>query len=179
LQDRKVLLTLARLSASERYKGIDEVLECLPALVRRVPALSYVIAGDGDDRARLMEKCRALEVADRVIFAGRIPEEEKADYYGLADAFVMPSRGEGFGIVFLEALACGVPVVASTLDASREAVEGSGLSVLVDPRDPADLQQGILRALALPRADARDFLAHFSRPAFERRVHTLLDYVRA
>ena len=94
----------------------------LPALAADVPDVAYLIAGDGDDRARLEKKAAALGVADRVVFAGYVPEEEKADHYRLADAFVMPGRGEGFGIVYLEALACGVPVVASSLDASREAV---------------------------------------------------------
>ena len=86
LQGRKVLLTLGRLSASERYKGIDEVMEALPALAHHAPEIVYLIAGDGDDRARLAQKAADLHVADRVVFTGYVPEEEKVAHYRLADA---------------------------------------------------------------------------------------------
>ena len=104
------MLTLARLSAAERYKGIDELLELMPRLLRDIPSLTYVIAGDGDDRPRLEEKARALGVGSRVVFTGYVPESEKADHFRLADTFAMTGRGEGFGIVYLEALASGVAI---------------------------------------------------------------------
>jgi phosphatidyl-myo-inositol dimannoside synthase len=113
LRGRKVIMTLARLSATERYKGVDEVLEAVRALAGQIPNLAYLVAGDGTDRARLEEKARQLQIKDRVIFAGHVPEEEKGDHYRLADVFVMPGWGEGFGIVYLEAMACGIPVVGS------------------------------------------------------------------
>jgi len=109
LKDKTILLTLGRLSAEEQYKGHDEVLEVLPDLVADVPDVAYLICGDGDDRARLERKAERLGVSERVVFAGYVPEDEKADHYRLADAFVMPGRGEGFGIVYLEALTCGPP----------------------------------------------------------------------
>jgi glycosyltransferase involved in cell wall biosynthesis len=171
---RQVLLTLARLSASERYKGIDEILDCLPALLQESPDLVYIIVGDGDDRGRLSQKARALGLGERVIFAGHVPESEKAEHYRLADAFVMPSRGEGFGIVFLEAMACGIPVLASPLDASREAVQGSDIAVLADPRNPQELRTGVLRALQMPRGRAPSSLANFSRERFKARVQELV-----
>ena len=122
LQGRRVIMTLARLSASERYKGIDEVLELMPALVQEMPDLAYLVVGDGDDRQRLQAKVSRLGMTGHVVFTGYIPEDEKADHFRIADAFVMPGRGEGFGIVYLEAMACGIPVVASKADASREVV---------------------------------------------------------
>ncbi|NBT91041.1 MAG: glycosyltransferase, partial [Verrucomicrobia bacterium] len=122
LEGKKVIYTLARLDPGERYKGIDEVMSVLPELVREIPDLIYLIGGKGTDRMRLEEKARSLGVADRVIFAGFVPEEEKADYYRLADLFMMPGWGEGFGIVYLESAACGVPVLGSTLDASAEVI---------------------------------------------------------
>lgn len=147
VRGKKVLMTLGRLSAAERYKGIDEVLELMSAIVADEPNVLFLIVGDGDDQARLRDKAKALGVEAQVLFAGRIPEQEKADHYRLADAFVMAGRGEGFGFVFLEAMACGVPVVASKLDGSREAVLDGELGLLADPNDPPGLKQAILQAL--------------------------------
>ena len=92
-----------------------------------------------------------LGVGSRVLFAGFIPEEGKADYYRLADAYVMPSRGEGFGIVFLEAMACGIPVLGSRVDGSREALLDGKLGLIVDQSDRNELISGILQTLARPR----------------------------
>jgi len=92
----------------------------------------------------------------------------------LADAFVMPGRGEGFGIVYLEAMACGIPAVASSADASHEAVRDGLLGEVVSPDDPADIAAGIRRALARPRGRPEG-LEYFALAAFAERVHELLD----
>ena len=179
LKDRTVIATLARLDANERMKGVDEVLEVLPRLVPRHPLLSYLVIGDGTDRPRLTEKARSLGVADRVVFAGRIDEQEKVQHYRLADAFVMPSRGEGFGFVFLEALACGVPVVASGIDGGREAVRDGALGILVDPRDPDEIVRGIEGALAKPKGSVPPGLGYFAFDNFVSRLHAFVgDLVR-
>jgi glycosyltransferase involved in cell wall biosynthesis len=169
LEGRRLIMTLARLSAAERYKGIDEVLEIMPELLEAIPNLTYLVAGDGDDRPRLEAKAKRLGLAHRVRFTGRISETEKADFFQLADAFAMPGRGEGFGFVFLEALACGVPVVGSLVDGSREALRDGLLGELVDPTDPASIQQGILKALAKPKG-IPDGLGYFAWPAFAARI---------
>ncbi|WP_162899538.1 glycosyltransferase family 4 protein [Salinibacter ruber] len=178
LRDRTILLTLGRLSSDEQYKGHDEVLEALPELANTVPNVAYLVCGDGDDRPRLEAKAEQLGIGDRVVFAGYVPEEEKEDHYRLADAFVMPGRGEGFGIVYLEALACGVPVVASSADASREAVRDGELGVVADPDDPHSIQRGIRTALREPRG-VPDGLKYFSverfRERWQRVMKTLLD----
>lgn len=176
LSGRKVLLTVARLAGRERHKGIDEVLEALPRLAERHPSLSYLVAGDGPDRARLQAKAAALNLADRVVFAGRIPESEKAAHYRLADAFAMPGRGEGFGIVYLEALACGIPVLGSRIDGSRDALLDGRLGILVDPRDPEDVLAGLSRLLATPKGVPQE-LAQYDRDRFEQRLSRLLDEV--
>jgi len=170
LHDRAILLTLGRLSSDEQYKGHDEILEVLPDLTDEIPDVSYLVCGDGDDRSRLERKAERLGVADRTVFAGYVPEEEKDDHYRLADAFVMPGRGEGFGIVYLEAMACGVPVVASSADASREAVRDGQLGVVVDPGDASDLKQGVCRALDAGRG-VPDGLEYFSFDRFLERWH--------
>jgi len=174
LGGRTVLLTLGRLAASEAYKGVDEVLELLPWLAERVPEIAYLVVGDGDDRLRLEEKAGRLGVAGRVIFTGFVAEEEKAAHYRLADAYVMPGRGEGFGFVFLEALACGLPVLGSKLDGSREALRDGALGVLVDPRDPEELKQGLLEVLQRPRGAVPPGLSYFSLENFNQRCHDII-----
>jgi len=167
------ILTFGRMSADERYKGFDEVIDVMPRLVQRVPGLVYVAAGDGSDRSRLEAKAKALGVGEHVVFSGRVEEAEKADLYRLADAYVMPSSGEGFGFVVLEALACGVPVVASTRDGTREAVRDGELGLLVDPKDADGLERAILDALSRPKAIPRG-LDYFSFANFEKRLSAVL-----
>jgi glycosyltransferase involved in cell wall biosynthesis len=177
LSDKIVLMTLGRLAPDEHYKGFDEIMELLPVLSKEIPQIAYLIVGDGGDRPRLEAKAQALGVGDRVVFAGFIPEAEKADHYRLADAFVMPGRGEGFGFVFLEALACGIPVVGSKLDGSREALRGGALGILVDPRRPDEIQAGILQALQQPPGVIPAGLDYFSFENFAKRCHGILRQV--
>ena len=174
LEGKVVLMTLGRLVSSERYKGFDEVLEALPALAKEIPNLVYLLVGDGTDRARLEHKAADLGVADRVRFTGLIPEAEKADHYRLADAYVMPSRGEGFGFVLLEAMACGVPTVASRLDGGREAVRDGMLGILIDPSDPEDVKRGIREALERGRGEPPAGLDFFSFDNFASRTRSLV-----
>jgi len=173
LAGRPVLLTLGRLDAAERYKGVDEVMEILPDLSRETPDLCYLIVGEGSDRPRLAHKAGTLGLLNDVVFAGRIHEHDKADHYRLADAFVMPGRGEGFGIVFLEAMACGIPVVASTLDGSREAVRDGELGLLVDPDDRAALHHAVTQALRRPKGIPPG-LDYFSFERFAARLSKIL-----
>jgi asparagine synthase (glutamine-hydrolysing) len=172
LGGRTVLLTMGRLAGRERYKGFDEVLDVVPSLREKIDNVSYLIVGDGDDRSRLEAKARALGIADRVIFAGYIPEHEKADHYRISDVYVMPSKGEGFGIVLLEAMACGIPTIASRLDGSREAMLDGKLGRIVDPDDPAALAEAITSAVASGRGIPAG-LDYYSLAAFRDRVHAL------
>lgn len=178
LEGKQVIMTLGRMVSLERYKGFDEVLELMPELLKEFPRLIYLIVGEGTDLARLKEKALRLGVDSKVIFTGRIPEEEKAEHFKLADAYVMPSRGEGFGYVFLEALACGIPVLGSFLDGSREALRDGMLGALVDPRSPDDLFQGVRRVLQAPRGIVPEGLKYFSYPNFERRCHQFLNEIK-
>ncbi|MGA7576868.1 MAG: glycosyltransferase family 4 protein [Desulfobaccales bacterium] len=174
LAGKIVLLTVSRLCATDNYKGIDEVLGLMPALAAEVPGIAYLIVGDGDDRERLQAKARSLGVADRVVFAGFIPEHEKAGHYRLADAYVMPGWGEGFGFVYLEAMACGIPVLGSKLDGSREALRDGALGILVDPHDPDELRWGILETLKRPRGVIPPGLSYFSLENFTTRCHEIV-----
>lgn len=173
LEGRRVLVTVGRLAGKERYKGFDEVLEALPELLREEPGLCYVIVGDGADRPRLEEKAAGLGLADHVIFTGYVSEEEKKGWYSLADVFVMPSRGEGFGIVFLEAMASGVPVIGSSVDGSREALLDGRLGLLVDPGDRGALIAAIREAFSRPRGRPPG-VEYFDVAAFQQRVTELV-----
>lgn len=174
LTGKTVLMTLGRLAATEAYKGFDEVLDLLPELAESIPNVTYMIVGEGTDRQRLEKKASALGVAGRVIFTGRIAEAEKADHYRLADTFVMASRGEGFGFVLLEAMACGVPVIASKLDGGREALLQGRLGELVDPGRPDELRDAILRSLARVKGVVPPGLEHFFFYNFKTRTQGLV-----
>jgi phosphatidylinositol alpha-1,6-mannosyltransferase len=172
LESNKVIMTVGRLASQERYKGFDEVIEVMPRLLKRFPTLKYLIVGDGPDRPRLEAKTKALGVADRVVYTGRIPESEKVAHYNLADAYVMPSFGEGFGIVLIEAAACGIPVIGSRADGSREALLNGRLGRLVDPRNPDELVQMVASVLEDDRHGRIDRIETFSVNNFRTRVAT-------
>ena len=176
LHDKKVILTLCRLSCSERYKGIDELIEAMPQLIAKVPELRYVVAGSGDDLPRLRQKVIALNMQNHVIFAGFVSEDRKADFFRLADVFAMPGRGEGFGFVFLEALACGIPCVGSRVDGSREALRNGLLGLLADPDDRESIVRAVLQALTQSKA-VPDGIRYFAWPNFLQRVHVAIDRV--
>jgi phosphatidyl-myo-inositol dimannoside synthase len=168
-EDAVMLLTVARLAGFERYKGIDEVIAAMPSLLERYPSLVYVVVGDGTDRARLEALVALTGVTKNVRFVGFVSEAEKTGWLRSANAFVMPGRGEGFGFVFLEALACGTPAVGSAVDGSREALMLGGLGILVDPSDQQSVISGIASALNTPRGVPTK-LAYFSFEEFCNRV---------
>lgn len=176
LEGKTVLMTFGRLASEDRCKGFDEIIELMPGLLTQRPDLVYLICGSGPDQARLQSKCEQLGVAQAVRFSGFVPEERKVDHYRLADAYVMPSRGEGFGIVFLEAMACGIPAMGSSMDGSAEALLGGELGELVNPSIPAEVQAGVLRTLARRKERPRR-LDTFSFTAYSQRVAQLIDTV--
>jgi glycosyltransferase involved in cell wall biosynthesis len=172
LAGKRVLLTVGRLAAEERYKGFDEVLEILGNLPEDVV---YIIAGGGNDFTRLQRKAVQCGLAQRVIFTGLFPEEEKPDLYALADVYVMPSRGEGFGYVFLEALASGVPVIGSKLDGGREALLDGALGLLVDPASPHEIERAIRELLARPSRVIPPGIGYYSFENFRTRFDAIVD----
>lgn len=127
------ILTVSRLNSKEKYKGYDTILKALPVVRRAIPEVRYLIVGKGDDRSRIERIIADLELKSCVTLAGYIPDEELCDHYNLCDVFAMPSKGEGFGVVFLEAMACGKPVLAGNKDGSVDALRWGELGVLVDP----------------------------------------------
>jgi phosphatidyl-myo-inositol dimannoside synthase len=109
-----------------------------------------------------------------VQFAGLFDEDDKPDLYNLADVYAMPSRGEGFGLVFLEAMACGVPVIASKLDGGREALLNGKLGLLVDPTCPAEIRAAIEESLRLRDRRIPEGLGIFAFETFARNVSAIV-----
>lgn len=173
LGGHKVMMILARLVSCERYKGVDELLEIMPDLLMREPELVFLVAGDGDDRSRFEEKVKTLGIFDRVVLTGYVLESEKAAHLCLADAFVMPGRCEGFGFVYLEAMACGIPVVASSLDGGREAVRFGRIGQVVNPDDRTALMAAIVKALNTKKG-VPEGLEYFSFANFQSRLKNLV-----
>ena len=155
LPQGKVLLTVARLEASERQKGIDTVIQALPRVLSLVPDTHYVIVGDGDDRPRLERLAKDAGVAEHVIFVGGASDQEVAGYYDACDSFVMPSRQEGFGLVFLEAMAFGKPVVGCTSGGIPEVVVDGETGFLVGYGDLDALVSRLVTLLQDPELRKR------------------------
>lgn len=173
LQGKRVLLTLGRLQQLEGYKGQDRIITLLPKLISKFPDLVFMIVGDGNDRARLEEIVTTLTLQEHVIFAGRVPENEKVDHYNLADAFAMPSSSEGFGFVFLEAAACGLPVLGGRIDGSRDALVDGRLGVMIDPENTDELLDG-LEEILQSNKHVPDCLGPFDFPRFSRQIQELM-----
>jgi phosphatidylinositol alpha-1,6-mannosyltransferase len=144
---RRIILTVGRLSASEAYKGHDRIIEAMPAILTRIPKAAYWIIGSGDDQGRLRQLAQEAHVADRVVFAGHVADHDLPGYFASAHAFAMPSTGEGFGIVFLEAAASGLPVIGGSRDGSVDALADGRIGRLVDPASQDEIIAAVVEAL--------------------------------
>ena len=135
----KVILTVGRLDKQEGKKGYYQIIDIMPELIKTNLEIVYMIVGSGDDLDNIKEYARNRKIENSIIFTGYVPDDELIDYYNLCDLFVMPSTQEGFGIVFLEALACGKPVVGGNCDGSKDALLGGELGILVNPNDKNEI----------------------------------------
>jgi phosphatidylinositol alpha-1,6-mannosyltransferase len=149
---KKIILTITRLNSKESYKGYDTIIRLMPSLLKNIPGAVYIIGGKYDDEEyeRLNKILREKGLGSNVILAGFIPEEDLLKYYLLADVFVLPSRKEGFGIVLIEAAACGLKVIAGNEDGSVDALANGTLGDLVSPTDEEAILKNMLHALLAP-----------------------------
>jgi len=188
LYDKRVLLTCGRLV--ER-KGHDKVLEALVRVLEEAPNTVYLIVGDGPYRDSLKEITRKYGLNDFVRFVGLVDDCQLPDYYNLCDLFVMPnrvvgSRGtatysvEGFGMVFIEAAACGKPVIGGDSGGAVSAIDRDRNGFLVPPGDSANLAEKIITLLkdsALYEKFSRNGLLHAKNFTWERSVERLRPYL--
>jgi len=178
LRNKRLLLTVSRISLDEQYKGHDRVLAAIPELLRSFPDLVYVIAGDGNGRMKLEEIVREQGLRNHVKFIGRVNDDDLPDLYRAADVFVMPSTKEGFGIVFLEAMRSGIPVIGGNEDGSMDPLQDGTAGYAVPCDDREALIAAIRSALEQPRVSPSDADV-FGFPAFSKHCAALLDHLLA
>ena len=175
LEDKRVLLTVGRMDAREGYKGHDRVIAALPQLLAAGHDIAYVVVGDGDDRARLQNLAAERGVAERVRFVGAIGDDVLVDAYRMANLFVMPSSGEGFGIAFLEAMACGTPALGLSAGGAVDALADGEFGALASEAEFASV---LARLLGSPKPDpqalAATVRARFGYAAFSRQVRDIM-----
>jgi len=147
LEGKKAIFTIARLLTIEGYKGYDRVIKAMPQILRAVPNAVYLLSGEGDDMPRVQKLVHEMGLEDKVIMTGYVPEEEMVDHYNLADVFIMPSKAEGAPAVFVEALACGIPVIAGNKDGSATPLMGGELGLLIDPESVDEIVAAIINIL--------------------------------
>jgi glycosyltransferase involved in cell wall biosynthesis len=180
-----VVFTLSRLSFTEKYKGYDQIIELLPKLKKNNPNVRYILAGKADEKElkRVNEMIDSNELSENINLPGFIKDEEVIDHYLLSDVFVMPSRKEGFGIVFIEAMACGLPVIAGNIDGSVDALKHGELGTLVNPSDQIEILLGMQQQLNFRRSEMsgeclqRKVKDAFGFEVYKKRLNGILEAV--
>jgi glycosyltransferase involved in cell wall biosynthesis len=160
------LLTVSRMTLENPYKGQRQVIEAMPRLLTQFPGLVYDIVGEGDGRASLEALCRKLDVSHAVRFHGSIPDSDLPGYYAKASIFVMPSQSEGFGYVFLEAMAQGTPVIGGNRDAAVEVIAQNETGYAVDPTSVDAIADAIV--CLLQNAELRERMGQAARDRVAR-----------
>lgn len=151
-RENQVVFTLTRLASSEQYKGYEQVIKAVSELKKTFPNIKYILSGqyDQEEEVRIRKLIDKCEVVKEVILTGFLEENELTDHFLLADLFVLPSKKEGFGIVFIEALACGLPVICGDADGSIDAIKNGTLGTAINVDDSGILQEAILKNLNTP-----------------------------
>ncbi len=146
----RVVLTVGRWLATERYKGMDTLIMALPKLLLHWPDLQLVLVGAGDDREWLEAIARESGVRRHVHFLSNLSYRELSACYAAAEVFALPSRGEGFGFVYLEAMARGKPVIGGAHGGAPEVISDGETGYLVQHGDPVQLATSIDALLGNP-----------------------------
>jgi len=142
-----IVLTVGRWAKSERYKGLDDLIKATAELRSSLADLQLVVVGGGDDLARHRKLATDAGIADSVHFLEHLSREELAACYANADVFALPSTGEGFGLVFLEAMAFAKPIVAASCGGTMEVVEHGANGLLIPPHNYQSLADALNKLL--------------------------------
>jgi phosphatidyl-myo-inositol dimannoside synthase len=182
----RVILTVGRWDAREAYKGVDHLILAMPALLAEIPEVKLVAIGDGTDLPRLKRLAQEQAVAGHVHFLPQMRPEELSAAYASCELFALPSRGEGFGLVFLEAMSHGKPVIGGAHGGTPEIIEDGISGYLVQHGDVAQLTERLLHLLSdescLRRMGEQAFervCSDFTYPRFSAELTGLLEYVLA
>lgn len=142
-------LIVGRMASAERYKGHDELLEVWPEVLRALPQARLVIAGDGDDRPRLVNKAADLGLNGSVTFLGRVSDSRLNELYEQCTFVAMPSRNEGFGYVFVEAMRAGKPCIGAP-GAAEEIIENGVTGLVLDSTERSLVRDAIIQLFCDP-----------------------------
>ncbi len=170
LKNKKVILTVGRLASR---KGQDQVIRAMPQILSEVPNAVYLVAGEGEERENLENLVRERNLQEKVIFSGKVKNEDLPYYYAQASVFVMPSRAtakdvEGFGMVFLEAQSGGIPVIAGKKGGAEDAMQDGKTGFLVDAENTQEIADKIILLLKDKQLrkemgeKGQEFAKHFS-----------------
>jgi glycosyltransferase involved in cell wall biosynthesis len=145
LNDHKVALFVGHISPR---KGLKHLVRAMPAVLDAIGNVKFVVIGpDRGEEAALIKLAARLGTSDSLIFTGHLNHGTVMDAYPTADVFVLPSEYEAFGIVLLEAMAAGRPVIASRVGGTMDIIQNGQTGLLVDEKDPGQLAQAIIRLL--------------------------------
>ena len=175
-----VLFTLTRMAIGERYKGYDHVIQAVYELRHIKPSIKYLIVGKYDEleKARLDEIITRLSLQDNIILTGFIPDDEIAVHFNLADIYIMPSQKEGFGIVFIEALYYGKPVIAGNIDGSVDALKNGVFGLLVNPTNQLQITNAIVEVIINKQKfipDPVKVMEHFGFNVYKEKLQHILN----
>ena len=178
----RVIYTLTRLANSEQYKGHDQVIKLISRLKVKYPGIKYVLSGQYDinEEARIKKMIAQDGIEEDVILTGFIDEKDIPAHFLLADVFVLPSKKEGFGIVFIEALACGLPVICGNADGSIDAIRNGELGKAVDADNLDELETAISNVLETSLSSQKrhnlqkQCLHYFNEDAYMNNLEELL-----
>jgi phosphatidylinositol alpha-1,6-mannosyltransferase len=178
-----IIFTLTRMASTEKYKGYEQVIQSISKLKDQFPGIKYILSGKYDplEEVRINKLIANYQVKDHITLTGFIEETELTDHFLLADLFVLPSKKEGFGIVFIEALACGLPVICGNADGSTDAIRNGELGKAIDADDPIELHNCIIEYLTTPLTAAKrkqlqeQCLQHFNENNYMDKLQLLLN----
>lgn len=140
-----VILTVGRL---DKNKGFNYIIDAMPKLIRKFPGTKLVIAGDGPEKDNLLTQIKSLHLEQNVCLVGAVRNKDLPKFYNTADLFVLPSLKEGLGVVLLEAMACGTPVIGSNVGGITDIIKDNENGLLTKPKDPTDIANKITQLLS-------------------------------
>lgn len=169
------LLTVSRLLSTDTYKGVDTLIEALPQVRREFPLARLRVVGTGDDAPRLQALAARLGVAGAVDFLGAVSDEVLRAEYAACDLFALPSRKEGFGLVYLEAMTYGKSCLGARAGGAPEVIDDT-VGALADYGNIPDLAAAVADLVRHPRDSevVRRHADSFAFPAFARRLAAAL-----